>query len=79
MKTHDICGTCKVEHEVEDLRPYGPNYSLLCFTCLKSSPEMEAVAKANFLAQLNAAEKQSNVVIMGEGTGPRPMNTDSLV
>jgi len=28
----------------------------------------------NFLAQLEAAAKQSSTVIIGEETGPRPMN-----
>jgi hypothetical protein len=75
-----LCHYCKDFHEEFDVRPYGHNGALICFKCMTSSPELEKVAKANFLAQLDAAEAASKgIVIIGEPTGPRPLNSNSLV
>jgi hypothetical protein len=62
----------------EDLRPYGPNGAWVCFDCAMK-PENKAEVQKNFHAQLEAAAAVSNVVIIGETTGPRPLNSNSLV
>jgi|SRR5207302_3034323 len=54
-----------------ELRPYGPNAAWICFGCMKSSPAREAEAKRQFGAQLEAAGKK---VLIGEPTGPRPLD-----
>jgi hypothetical protein len=43
---------------------------------MMATPEREAEASKNYLAQLDAC---GGVAIIGEETGPRPLNTDSLV
>lgn len=68
-----ICVYCKEDKET---RPYGPNFSAICFRCMMATPEREAEASKNYLAQLDAC---GGVAIIGEETGPRPLNTDSLV
>lgn len=73
------CSYCENDHEDYDVRPYGHNGSLICFNCVKSSPELEEIAKNNFLAQLDAASAHSKIVVLGEPTGPRPLNGNSLV
>lgn len=72
------CQTCSNEFEADDLRPYGPGGSLICFPCAMS-PERKKQTEANLSAQMDAAMAQSNIVIIGEPTGPRPMNPRSLV
>lgn len=63
-----ICTECKQD---EDCRPYGHNGAYICFECAMKDEER---TNRNFLAQLEAAAKQSSTVIIGEETGPRPMN-----
>jgi hypothetical protein len=63
-----ICTECKQD---EDCRPYGHNGAYICFDCAMKDEER---TNRNFLAQLEAAAKQSSTVIIGEETGPRPMN-----
>lgn len=72
------CQTCNEQFESYDLRPYGPGGSLICFDCAMK-PENKAETERQFSAQMNAATIHSNVVIIGEDTGPRPMNPSSLV
>lgn len=62
-----ICTQCNNEDEC---RPYGKNFAMICFDCAMKD---EAETEKNFLAQLDASSKLSNVVIMGEETGPRPL------
>ena len=61
------CHYCDKTH---DLRPYGPRGSMVCFGCMKSSPEREAEAARNFGIQLQA----SGPVACVDGTevGPYP-------
>lgn len=53
-----------------DLRPYGPNGSMVCFPCATATPEREAEAERNFISQLNACG--SVAIIDGSGAGPYP-------
>lgn len=72
-KAHDgklpseCCFYCEATRE---LRPYGPNGSLVCFKCAMATPEREAETGRNFDAQLNAA---GPIALIGEETGPRPL------
>jgi hypothetical protein len=62
-----ICNECAQEQEC---RPYGKNAAMICFDCAMKD---EAETEKNYLMQLLAAEKESNVIIIGEETGPRPL------
>lgn len=75
MKTCQIC--FKSSEEV-DLRPYGKGGALICFPCAMS-PERKKQTEANMQAQMDAAAAQSNIIVIGEPTGPRPLNPKSLV
>jgi hypothetical protein len=59
-----------------ELRPYGPGGSLICFTCMKASPEREAAAHGALGALLDAAAAISptGVVAIGDAGGPRPFD-----
>ena len=37
---------CDLCHEIDELRPYGPNGEVICYKCATSSPEMEAAVDA---------------------------------
>jgi len=63
-----ICTECNND---SDCRPYGDNGAMICFGCGMKDEER---TNRNFLSQLEAAAKLSNAVIIGEETGPRPMN-----
>ena len=41
---------CDMCHEIEELRPYGPNGETICAKCAFATPEMEASTKAGFMA-----------------------------
>lgn len=57
-----------------ELRPYGPGGAWLCFDCMTASPDREAEAARQFHAQVDAAGQGSDVVVIGEQTGPRPLD-----
>ena len=60
-----------------ELRPYGPGGALICFSCMKATPEREESAKANFGAQLAAAEAASPVGAAYIGTeAPNPVSRE---
>lgn len=61
------CHYCIKTH---DLRPYGPRGAMVCFGCMKSSPEREAEAARNFGAQLSASGPMA--CIDGTHAGPYP-------
>jgi len=62
-----ICSECGKD---KDCRPYGKGGSMVCFPCaMKNEEETEK----NFLLQLEAAAQVSNVVVLGEESGPRPI------
>lgn len=54
-----------------DLRPYGPKGAMICFDCMKASPEREDEAKRQFGAQLNASGPVA--VLDGTSVGPYPL------
>ncbi|GAA1138718.1 hypothetical protein [Nocardioides aquiterrae] len=66
------CGTT----EKDDLRPYGPGGSWVCFPCATATPEREQQAKNAFGALLDGAAAMSpdNAVMIGTEQGPRPVN-----
>lgn len=53
-----------------DLRPYGPKAAMICFPCMKASPEREAEARRQFAAQLEAA---GPLPVIGTEAGPSPL------
>ena len=74
--TH-CCSVCSLKPDEIDargkrveLRPYGPGGALICCGCAME-PERKAETERNFHAQLDAA---GPVAIIGEETGPRPLD-----
>jgi hypothetical protein len=73
------CAYCKVNFDSYELRPYGHKGAMICFDCAMK-PDNKKETEKNFEMQLDAAlSAGNNVAIIGEETGPRPLNTDSLV
>jgi hypothetical protein len=66
------------EQDKEDIRPYGPGGSYICFDCTISTPEREALAHAQFDLQMEAAAQHSSVVVVGEDGGVRPATQDEI-
>lgn len=60
----------------EEMRPYGPGGSAVCFPCATATPEREAATSSAFGALLDAAESisVSGAVAIGEPGGPRPFD-----
>ncbi len=72
------CYCCNRDSEQVELRPYGPNASLICFECAMSTPEKEAETERNYALQLEAALAKSNIIMLSEA-GPVPViNKDDL-
>lgn len=63
---------CSVCNQEEELRPYGKNGALICFDCMKSTPEREAEAVRQFSARLDVAAEETGVAIIGSKDGPMP-------
>lgn len=63
MKCH-YCETTK------DLRPYGPNSAMVCFSCAMATPQRKLEAERNFGTQLNAIEGMA--LIDGSSAGVYP-------
>ncbi len=61
------CTECGDEAE---LRPYGKNGAMVCFFCAMKD---EQEAKRQFGMQLEAASDRSDIVVICEQTGPRPL------
>lgn len=57
------------EH-TRDLRPYGPNGSMVCYKCATATPEREAETERNFMEQFKAAGPV--VIIDDSNIGPYP-------
>lgn len=56
-----------------ELRPYGPGGSMICYPCMKATPEREVAAVAALGALLDAnAEIGGGVVEIGHEEGPQP-------
>lgn len=66
MKCHYCNSTTK------ELRPYGPNHLMVCFGCAMATPERKAEAGKNFEIHLMGCG--DGVVVIGEDTGPRPLD-----
>jgi hypothetical protein len=65
---------CYYCNTTEDLRPYGPDHSMVCFECAMSTPEREAATAANFKTQLEGC---GDVAILdGSSVGPYPASKD---
>ncbi len=61
-----VCGQCGVEagKGKDELRPYGPGGSLICYSCGTSDPEAEEQARSEFDR------------LMGEVEGPMLLTPD---
>lgn len=55
----------------EDLRPYGPRGSMICFDCAMSTPERRAETERNFALQLKACGPVA-VIDTSSNAGPFP-------
>lgn len=64
------CGTSE-----EELRPYGPGGSYICFPCIEDSPERNEAAVANFVTLVEAAHAVSDIIMLGPD-GPQPLVTE---
>lgn len=53
-----------------DLRPYGKNFSWVCFDCAMATPESQAIAEKCFEDLLDAA---GEIAVIGKETGPEPL------
>lgn len=59
----------------DELRPYGPDGSDVCFDCAMASPEREAETARNFDVVVSAAEAMSpvgGIVVDADGVHPMP-------
>lgn len=70
MRTCHYCGPTR-----EELRPYGPGGSDICYPCMKATPDRERAAEGAFGALLDAAGSMSPVVAIGSDIGPQPVTT----
>lgn len=55
----------------KEMRPYGPKGAYVCFACATATPERDKQTAQAFGAQLDAA---GPVALIGEETGPRPLD-----
>lgn len=51
-KQAPVVSKCYVCQEKKDVRPYGKDGQLICFPCMKASPERETEAENQFAALL---------------------------
>lgn len=58
----------------KDLRPYGPNCSFICFSCMKEDSAREQVAINQFTVQVNACDNAA--IIDGTNVGPYPLHRE---
>lgn len=65
------CSICSKEAE---LRPYGPNRSMICFDCGMKPERFEETTK-NFIQQL--IECGPGPVVIGSESGPYPLNKEN--
>lgn len=64
--------TCSICQQTQEVRPYGPQGALICFTCMKATPGLEEKAKKNFGILLNANETAGNGLAVIDDDGLRP-------
>lgn len=67
---------CHYCNETDDLRPYGPRGSMVCFACAMATPERKAETSRNFATQLDACGNVA--VIDGSPAGPYPAEYSEL-
>ena len=60
-----------------DLRPYGPHGSMVCFPCATSTPERDAETGNNMAMQMNASGPIA--LIDGTEAGPYPAHHHPIV
>jgi hypothetical protein len=63
MQCHYCCAQ-------SDLRPYGPQGSMVCFKCAMATPEREAETERHFAAQINAITNDAVVICTEAGPFP---------
>ena len=64
----DTCHYCGTSEE--ELRPYGPGGSWVCWECAMATPERKTQTEQAFGALLDAAGSVSDVVAIGQPSGP---------
>jgi hypothetical protein len=52
---HDVCEMCG---EVEELRPYGPNYERICFDCAMKNEELTNTRMDEYIFGIKSAKVQ---------------------
>ena len=67
------CFYCGKEFNIEELRPYGPKYQLVCFEC-GTLPENEAISIRSIKLQIDAC---GDVCLVGLPQGPIGLNENS--
>jgi hypothetical protein len=60
------CSECGNDKE---LRPYGKNCAMVCFSCAFKTPETTAEMERQFASQINSA---GDIVVIGTEAGPFP-------
>lgn len=68
-----ICAQCG--NDKKELRPYGPNSSMICFPCMMSSRVLQKEAEKNFSMQLDACRSYA---LVGSEDGPIPFIKENL-
>lgn len=78
MNETRACHYCSTTEN--DLRPYGPGGSWVCFPCGTKTPEGTKQAKSGFSVLWDAAHAISptGIVAIGETTGPRPFDPNEV-
>lgn len=66
--TNKECFYCKTT--TDELRPYGPKGTWVCFPCAFATPERTRETESALNAQMKAA---GPLILLGEETGPRPL------
>lgn len=66
-----FCAYCGIP---DDIRPYGKNGSMICFSCAHRTAETKAEAERQFIMQLNAAHALPlAAAVIGTEVGPYPL------
>ena len=61
-----------------DLRPYGPQGTMVCFNCAMSTPERQAETERNFYIQLEACGPYAVIDSTETGTYPLQHNPKAM-
>lgn len=60
---------CHYCEKTEDLRPYGPDFAMVCFGCATATPEREHYSSMVYRVQM---EMIKGPVVIGNEAGPVP-------